>query len=151
MQATEDPITSGVLEAQKRAEDELAALTAHINAATARWLELVSEFQARGCVADGDFVRWLAFRCGVTAREAREYVRVADALRELPSLRAAFSRGELTFSKVLSDDLKIMDAAAVALCRDNNIPIVVFNVRQSGNLAEVLSGRGTATIVQNGD
>jgi uridylate kinase len=57
---------------------------------------------------------------------------------------------ELTFSKVLSDDLKVMDAAAVALCRDNNIPIVVFNVRQSGNLAEVLSGRGTATIVQNG-
>ena len=57
----------------------------------------------------------------------------------------------LTFSKVLSDDLKVMDAAAVALCRDNNIPIVVFNVRQPGNLAEVLAGRGTATIVQNGD
>ena len=58
---------------------------------------------------------------------------------------------ELTFSKVLSDDLKIMDAAAVALCRDNNIPIVVFNVRQPGNLAEVLAGRGTATIVQDGE
>ena len=57
----------------------------------------------------------------------------------------------MNFSKVLSDDLKIMDAAAVALCRDNNIPIVVFNIRQPGNLAEVLAGRGTATIVQNGD
>jgi len=57
----------------------------------------------------------------------------------------------LTFNKVLSDDLKVMDAAAVALCRDNNIPIVVFNVRQPGNLAEVLAGRGAATIVQNGD
>ena len=44
-----------------------------------------------------------------------------------------------------------MDAAAVALCRDNNIPIVVFNIRQSGNLAEVLAGRGTATVVQNGE
>ena len=55
----------------------------------------------------------------------------------------------LSFSKVLSDDLKVMDAAAVALCRDNNIPIVVFNVRQAGNLAQVLSGRGMATIVQN--
>src|SRR3954464_12568346 len=54
----------------------------------------------------------------------------------------------MTFGKVLSDDLKIMDAAAVALCRDNHIPIVVFNVRQPGNLAEVLSGRGTATVVQ---
>ena len=57
----------------------------------------------------------------------------------------------LSFNKVLSDDLKVMDAAAVALCRDNNIPIVVFNVRQPGNLAEVLAGRGAATIVQNGD
>ena len=54
----------------------------------------------------------------------------------------------LNFSKVLSDDLKVMDAAAVALCRDNNIPIVVFNIRQPGNLAEVLAGRGMATIVQ---
>ena len=50
---------------------------------------------------------------------------------------------------VLADDLKVMDASAVALCRDNNIPIVVFNIRQPGNLAEVLAGRGTATIVQN--
>jgi uridylate kinase len=56
-----------------------------------------------------------------------------------------------TFNKVLSENLGVMDAAAVALCRDNNIPIVVFNVRQPGNLAEVLAGRGTATIVQNGD
>jgi uridylate kinase len=57
----------------------------------------------------------------------------------------------LTFNKVLGDDLKVMDAAAVALCRDNNIPIVVFNIRQPGNLAEVIEGRGTATIVQNGE
>jgi uridylate kinase len=56
----------------------------------------------------------------------------------------------LSFGKVLSDDLKVMDAAAVALCRDNNIPIVVFNIRQPGNLARVLAGEGTATIVQNG-
>ena len=57
----------------------------------------------------------------------------------------------VTFGKVLSDDLKVMDAAAVALCRDNNIPIVVFNIRQAGNLAEVLDGRGTATVVQTGE
>jgi uridylate kinase len=57
----------------------------------------------------------------------------------------------VTFGKVLSDDLKVMDAAAVALCRDNNIPIVVFNIRQPGNLAEVLAGKGMATVVQNGE
>ena len=54
----------------------------------------------------------------------------------------------LSYSRVLADNLKVMDAAAVALCRDNNIPIVVFNIRQPGNLAQVLAGEGTATIVQ---
>jgi uridylate kinase len=57
----------------------------------------------------------------------------------------------VTFGRVLSDNLKVMDAAAVALCRDNNIPIVVFNIRQSGNLAEVLAGKGTATVVETGE
>jgi len=55
----------------------------------------------------------------------------------------------VTFNQVLSDDLKVMDASAVALCRDNNIPIVVFNIREQGNLVRVLDGGGTATIVQN--
>ncbi len=53
------------------------------------------------------------------------------------------------FSTVLADDLKVMDASAIALCRDNDIPIVVFNIRQQGNLARVLAGEGTATIVRN--
>jgi uridylate kinase len=53
------------------------------------------------------------------------------------------------FNRVLADDLRVMDASAVALCRDNNIPIVVFNIREQGNLARVLRGEGTATIVQN--
>lgn len=55
----------------------------------------------------------------------------------------------VSFNKVLADDLKVMDASAVALCRDNNIPIVVFNLRQSGNLAKVLSGHAASTIVSN--
>ena len=53
------------------------------------------------------------------------------------------------FDTVLSDNLKVMDASAVALCRDNNIPIVVFSIREEGNLARVLAGEGTATIVTN--
>ena len=55
----------------------------------------------------------------------------------------------LDFNRVLADNLKVMDASAVALCRDNNIPIVVFNIRDEGNLTQVLSGGGTATIVTN--
>jgi uridylate kinase len=55
----------------------------------------------------------------------------------------------VSFQTVLTDDLKVMDATAVALCRDNDIPIVVFNIRERGNLARVLSGEGQATIVSN--
>jgi len=67
-----------------------------------------------------------------------------------PKKVAGASRYEkIGFDRVLADDLKIMDAAAVALCRDNDIPIVVFNIRQQGNLTDVLAGRGKATIVQN--
>jgi uridylate kinase len=55
----------------------------------------------------------------------------------------------LGFQQVLSDNLKVMDASAVALCRDNNIPIVVFSIREQGNLAKVLAGEGVSTIVQN--
>ena len=53
------------------------------------------------------------------------------------------------FDQVLNDNLKVMDASAIALCRENNIPIVVFNIRETGNLAKVLAGEGVATIVQN--
>ncbi|UYH55496.1 UMP kinase [Qipengyuania sp. SS22] len=55
----------------------------------------------------------------------------------------------VTYGKVLADDLKVMDASAVALCRDNQIPIVVFSIRDKGNLARVLSGEGVQTIVKN--
>src|ERR687897_724507 len=63
--------------------------------------------------------------------------------------KSATRYDHMSYTKVLGDDLKVMDAAAVALCRDNNIPIVIFNIRQPGNLAEVLAGRGAATIVQH--
>lgn len=54
------------------------------------------------------------------------------------------------YDTVLAGNLKVMDASAVALCRDNSIPIVVFSIREQGNLARVLVGEGTKTIVQKG-
>jgi hypothetical protein len=86
--------------ADERLEDELATLAAHINAATARWLELVWAFQERGDVADDDLARFVAFRFGVTTREARELLRVAEELQQLPLIRASFARGEITLTKV---------------------------------------------------
>ncbi|MEP2989354.1 MAG: UMP kinase [Parasphingorhabdus sp.] len=55
----------------------------------------------------------------------------------------------VSYDTVLRDNLKVMDASAIALCRDNDIPIVVFSIREQGNLATVLSGGGTATVVGN--
>lgn len=52
------------------------------------------------------------------------------------------------YDTVLAENLKVMDASAVALCRDNHIPIIVFSIREKGNLAKVLAGEGTQTIVQ---
>jgi uridylate kinase len=54
----------------------------------------------------------------------------------------------VSYDRVLADNLKVMDASAVALCRDNDIPIVVFSIRENGNLARVLAGEGVQTIVQ---
>ncbi len=66
-----------------------------------------------------------------------------------PKKNSAAKRfGTVTYDTVLADNLKVMDASAVALCRDNAIPIVVFSIREQGNLARVLSGQGVQTIVQ---
>ena len=54
----------------------------------------------------------------------------------------------IDYDTVLADNLQVMDASAVALCRDNAIPIVVFSIREQGNLARVLAGSGTQTIVR---
>jgi len=55
----------------------------------------------------------------------------------------------LSYMDVLTRDLKVMDATAVSLARENDIPIVVFNVREKGNLAKTLDGSGVCTTVSN--
>ena len=84
-------------------EHEIVELAAQIHAATCRWLELVAEFDRRegwsswGCKS---CAHWVAWRCAISPVAAREHVRVARALAELPLIRAAFARGELSYSKV---------------------------------------------------
>jgi uridylate kinase len=56
----------------------------------------------------------------------------------------------LTFSEVLGRDLKVMDAAAIALARDNRIPIVVFSLHQLGAIGKVLRGEATCSVVESG-
>src|SRR5688572_577005 len=81
-------------------EDEIATLASHIYAGTCRWLELVGELDRRGGFAGCTVAQWLAWRCALTPRSAREHVRVARCLVELPLIRQAFARGELSYAKV---------------------------------------------------
>jgi hypothetical protein len=82
--------------------DEIATLSAHLEAATARLLDLIREFDDLGGWKDGyaSCAQWLAWRAGIDANTARERVRVARALGRLPNLAQAFARGELSYAKV---------------------------------------------------
>ena len=53
----------------------------------------------------------------------------------------------LTYQDVLAKDLRVMDASAIALMRDNQIPIVVFSIRERGNFFKVLKGQGVFTTI----
>jgi len=56
----------------------------------------------------------------------------------------------ISYLDVLTKDLKVMDATAISLAKDNNIPIVIFNIREPGNFAKVVRGEGEFTIVGTG-
>jgi uridylate kinase len=53
----------------------------------------------------------------------------------------------LTYLDVLSRDLKVMDASAVSLCRENSIPIIVFSLHSTGAFADVMTGKGKSTVI----
>jgi hypothetical protein len=82
--------------------DEIADLAVHLSAATARLLDLIREFDARGGWNHGfrSCAAWLTWRVGFSPITAREHVRVARALGSLPLLAEALARGELSYSKV---------------------------------------------------
>ena len=85
-----------------RLGDEIAELSAHLDAATARLLDLIREFDARGGWNNGfrSCAAWLTWRVGFAPGAAREHVRVARALGTLPLLAQALARGELSYAKV---------------------------------------------------
>lgn len=55
----------------------------------------------------------------------------------------------ISYIDVLTRDLKVMDATAISLARENNIPIIIFNVRDTGNFAQVVQSKGRYTVVSN--
>src|ERR1700685_2710353 len=84
-------------------EAQITELAGHVNAANYRWLTLIAEFDRRHGWSDGKLhscAHWLNFKCGLNLGAAREKVRVALALAELPKIAASMARGELSYSKV---------------------------------------------------
>jgi Domain of unknown function (DUF222)/HNH endonuclease len=86
----------------ERLEAEITTLAGHLNAATCRWLSLVAEFDRReghvswGCAS---CAHWLSWQCGITPGAAREQLRVARCLLQLPEIQGAFAAGRLSFSQ----------------------------------------------------
>jgi len=84
-------------------EDQITELAAHIHAATFQLLELIREFDEReGWGGPGlkSCAHWLNWKCGIGLGAAREKVRVAHALKDLPQISADFRQGRISFSKV---------------------------------------------------
>jgi len=57
----------------------------------------------------------------------------------------------LSYRDVLTHDLKVIDASAISLCRENNIPIIVFSIHSTGAFADVMTGKGKSTIIGKGE
>ena len=94
-------------------------------AATLRGLEIHAEVVAKATSVDG-----------VYDKDPRKH---SDAVRY----------DSITFQEVLARQLGVMDASAVAMCRDNKLPICVFDLRQSGNIMRVAMGESVGTLIQS--
>ena len=86
-----------------RLEAHIAGLADELTRRLAHWLALVAEFDRRGAARRSGFrgtAEWLAWRCGLSQRTARDHVRVARALDERPLVREELASGALSYSKV---------------------------------------------------
>lgn len=100
------PLPSGLTPKQQHSEalgSEITEVCGYINAGTYRLLEMIREFDQEGLwQLDGicSCAHWLNWKCGIGMNAAREKVRVANALGELPKISASYAKGEISYSKV---------------------------------------------------
>jgi len=89
-------------------------------------------------------LRAIEMNCEALAKATQvDGVYSADPKKE----RGAVRYDRLTYAEVLARDLKVMDGAAIALARDNRLPVIVFSIEEPGNLLKVLRGEALATVV----
>jgi len=84
---------------------------------------------AGGCHTEGHQGRW-----GLRQRSRKE--------------KDAIMFNKISYTEVLTRNLKVMDSTAVSMCRDNNLPLVVFNLEKKGNIRGVVCGKSIGTIIE---
>ena len=116
--------------------------------------------------SSGKMERTLADKIGMLAT-VMNALAVSDKLEQLgvptevftsitmPQVAPAFTRKDalydtLTFTKVLEDQLAVMDGTAATLCRDNKLPILVFDLADPDNIARAVQGENVGTLVYEG-
>jgi hypothetical protein len=144
MSAAANDVPSPSRAAPARSIDELDAaicrLASHVNAVNYRVLVLVREFDDRMGWAKWSFPscsEWLSWRCGISISAAREKVRTAQALRDLPAISLAFKEGRLSYTKVRALTRVALDHDEDALLRhalDATAPQVEERCRQIRNV-----------------
>jgi uridylate kinase len=91
-------------------------------------------------------LRAIEMKCEVLAKATQvDGVYSADPKTD----RNAVRFDKLSYGEVLARDLKVMDGAAIALARDNSLPVVVFSIEEMGNFLKVLRGEAQATLISS--
>ncbi|MAH06194.1 MAG: UMP kinase [Alphaproteobacteria bacterium] len=92
----------------------------------------------------GASLRASEMNCDLIAKGTKvDGVYNADPMKDTSAVRYE----KVSYMDVLTKDLKVMDATAISLARDNQIPIAVFNIREEHNFSNIVKGEGTFTIV----
>ncbi|MGE3808514.1 MAG: UMP kinase [Gemmataceae bacterium] len=90
--------------------------------------------------------------CELSANVLLKATRVDGVYSEDPETNPHAVRYEkLTYAQVLRDNLRVMDMAAISLCREHKLPILVFNFKREGNIQRAIAGHAIGTLVSDTD
>jgi uridylate kinase len=149
--------------------DALEQLGADVRVQTAIEMRQIAEPYIRNkAIRHFEKGRIIIFGCGTgspffstdTAAALRSVEINADALLKATNVDGVYDKDpnkfddavkytEVTFMEVLTNDLKVMDSTAFSLCKDNDMPIIVFNLEEPDNIIKVVEGEGIGTTVKN--
>jgi uridylate kinase len=149
--------------------DALEQLGADVRVQTAIEMRQIAEPYIRNkAIRHFEKGRIIIFGCGTgspffstdTAAALRSVEINADALLKATNVDGVYDKDpnkfddavkytEVTFMEVLTNDLKVMDSTAFSLCKDNDMPIIVFNLEEPDNIIKVVEGEDIGTTVTN--